>query len=100
MKASRKIRIRQLITSSGVMIIVAGLVVLCTPKMELMAHEMDYSRHTGAYRGMSYLAEKEIAERDQSATVNNNEKIAIAEKKAVKNSDDAEQTRKGYSAEK
>ena len=100
MKASRKIKIRQLVISSGVMIIVAGLVVLCTPKMELMAHEMDYSKHTGAYRGMSYLAEKEIREKNQSATVNNNSKIATVEKKAVKNPDDAEQTRKGYPAEK
>jgi hypothetical protein len=100
MKASRKIRIRQLVISSGVMIIVAGLVVLCTPKMGLMAHEMDYSRHTGAYRGMSYLAEKELAEKNQIATVNNNEKIAPVVKKAVKNSDDAEQTKKGYPAEK
>jgi len=99
MKASRKIRIRQLITSSGVMIIVVGLVVLCTPKMGLMAHEMDYSKHTGAYRGISYLAEKEIREKNQSATVNNNEKIATVEKKAVMNPDDAEQTRKGYPAE-
>ena len=100
MKASRKIRIRQLVISSGVMIIVAGLVVLCTPKMGLMAHEMDYSRHTGAYRGMAYVAEQEIRENQQSATVNNNSKIATVEKKAVKNSDDAEQTRKGYPAEK
>jgi len=100
MKASRKIKIRQLVISSGVMIIVAGLVVLCTPKMELMAHEMDYSKHTGAYRGMSYLAEKEIRENDQSATVNSNEEIAAAEKKAVKNSNDVEQTKKGYPAEK
>ena len=99
MKASRKIRIRQLVISSGVMIIVAGLVVLCTPKMELMAHEMDYSKHTGAYRGMSYLAEKEIRENDQIATVNSNEKVATDGKKAVKNLEDAEQTKKGYSVE-
>jgi hypothetical protein len=100
MKASRKIRIRQLVISSGLMIIIAGLVVLCTPKMGLMAHEMDYSRHTGAYRGMAYVAEQEIRENQHSATVNNNEKIAVVEKKAVKNPDDAEQTKKGYPTEK
>lgn len=100
MKASVKIRIRQLVASFGVMIMVAGLVVLCTPEMELMAHEMDYSKHTGAYRGMSYLAEEDIREREQIATVNSNEKIATDGKKAVKNPDNAEQTRKGYPAEK
>ncbi len=94
MKASRKIWIRQLLTSSGVIIIVAGLAVLCTPKMELMAHEMDYSKHTGAYRGMSYLAEEEIREKDQSATVNNNGKSANVEKIVVKNPEDADQTKK------
>ena len=100
MKAARKIKIRQLVTFSGVMFIVAGLVVLCTPNIELMAHEMDYSRHTGAHNGAAYVAEQEVREKAKSEAANNNARIATAEKIVVTNTSDADQTKVVDTSEK